>query len=249
MAWAQRPPHWSRAQWAGLSELARPDHLCHGLWMILDDPDRVLATHHAQNGAPIWQPMVEGDWPREWEVRGRAVGAMAAAWRQATRHPGRERYWLSKAPGRPPHWSSDQWEALASDIDPSVLLDAAWILTNDPPMVLADLRGRPAGTAQVNAEMNTGQCWFAGTGSVVPAEVASALIRFGAARGDAGFTRHDAVAVLGRDGAPKETINGYLRTLVARGELERIPRAAPGRGGGDLYRVTLGNSEPTEPTG
>lgn len=204
--------------------------------MILDDPDRVLAPHHEQDGTPTWRLMIGGDWPRGWDRRAKAVGLMAAARRQAARHPDRAEYWLSKAPSHPPHWSPEQWECLTSDVDSGALFDAVWVLTNDPVMVVADLRGRPVSPALVDTDLNAGPCWFSGTASTVPGEVAAALVRFGAARGEAGFTRHDAVAVIGR-AVGKATINRYLHRLVESGTLIRLRGGAPGRGGSDLYRT------------
>ena len=65
------------------------------------------------------------------------------------------------------------------------------------------------------------------------------------AAGADGFTREQAKTALAGAGwrfTGKETINGYLRVLVHQGYLERLERAASGRGGRDRYKLaTRGN--------
>ena len=69
------------------------------------------------------------------------------------------------------------------------------------------------------------------------------------AAGPDGFTREDVRATLvraGWDRAGKETINRHLRVLVSQGYLERLARAAPGRGGRDLYRLATKGTDHSE---
>lgn len=81
--------------------------------------------------------------------------------------------------------------------------------------------------------------WQVDQAVALPERVNAVLSALARARGPAGFTREDAreALQLAEASTGKETINGYLRVLVNQGHLERLRGAAPGRGGGDLYRL------------
>lgn len=230
----RRPLYWTPRQWAELLRLASPDQLCHAMWMVLDDPERVLGDHH-HDKAPAWREMINRGWPRGWDRRAESAAHIAWSQRQARRHPERAASILRGTPEFPVHWDRESWEALVSDIDTGACFDALWLLAN-PRAALADLRGRAVPTIP-EISPNDGPCWLSGTASTTLGEVYDKIVRFAVSRGEAGLTRAHVPFALGVDPTSlhKDTINRYLRHLVETGQLRRIPGAAPGRGGADLY--------------
>jgi hypothetical protein len=240
-----RPAHWTPGQWAELRRLVDPDRLCHAMWMVLDDPERVLGDHH-HDEMPAWRTMIAGSWPRGWDRRAESAARIAWSRRQV-----RRRLERSVAPEFPVHWSGELWERLEMDVSTELCFDALWLLTN-PSAALADLRCRTKPIMPVTGP-NDASCWLSGTASTALDETYNKIIRFAMSRGEAGLTRAHVPLALGADPTSlgKETINGYLRRLVGTGRLVRVRGAAPGRGGGDLYvaaTVTTSDNEPTEPT-
>lgn len=236
----RRPPHWSRDQWIFLCDLVSPDRLCHGMWMVLDDPIQVLDWHHRGDGAPPWASLIEGEWPNGWNDRARNVGTIARARHLAARHPRRAETIMRRTPSRPAHWPMPAWGRLEAEVAPDLLWDAVWLLTTDPSMVLADLRSRPEPPAvarQNGATDPNSWCWLAGTGQ--PREPLTSILTLARAHGGAGITRADAEQALASAGHPhgRETASGHLRRLVSSGQLVHAPRAAGGRGGADLYVI------------
>ena len=243
-----RPPHWDRRAWDDLREVSSPDMLCHAMWIVLDDPARVLSRHHGGEAAP-WRAMVSGDWPPGWDARLRSAGRIAAARQAAAQHPGRADRILRGLPARPVHWSGAQWAELEADIDTGLCFEGLWVLTARPVEALRHLWGKAVKIGPPQAELNGGPCWLAGTGPL--SEMHTRIVAFAASRGPLGMTRAHVALALGADptSLPKETINRYLRTLVERGELRREPGTAPTGGRrGDTYYVTRSDSESTQST-
>lgn len=233
-----RPEHWSPRQWRQLLALASPDVLCHAMWMVLDDPEVVLGPHHDGNGVPTWRSMINGGWPLAWNAR--ASSAVRIAFAQiSARGRAREE--------RPVHWSADQWEALCSEVDTGLCFEGLYVLTADPDQSLRHLRARPK--LEIPAiSPNGGACWLAGTAGALE-ETYMRIVAFARSRGETGMVRAHVPYAIKADSTslPKETVNGYLRELVRRGELRRVKGAAPGRGGGDLYlAVTDRDLEPAD---
>jgi hypothetical protein len=233
-----RPPHWTRKQWAELQRLATPDQLCHAMWMVMDDAERVLGNHH-DDEIPAWRTMVAGDWPRGWDRRAEDAAHIAWSQHRARRHPERAVSILHGVPEFPAHWDRGAWESLTANIDTALCFDALWLLTN-PTAALPDLRGR-GGLVVPASSPNDGPCWLSGTAGTSLDEVHDKIVRFAVSRGEAGITRAHIPFALGADPTSlhKDTINRYLRHLVGTGRLRRIPGAAPGRGGADLYVASV----------
>lgn len=212
------------------------------MWMVLDDPERVLSDHHHAD-IPAWRTMIEGDWPRGWDKRAESAARIAWSQRQIRRHPGRTASILRGVPEFPVHWDRETWGILSADVNPVLCFDALWLLTN-PTGALIDLRGR-AEPVIPETSQNDGPCWLSGTAPTALEEVYDKIIRFAVGRGKAGFTRAHVPFALGVDPTSlhKDTINRYLRHLVETGRLRRVPGAAPGRGGADLYVVASVHAE------
>lgn len=231
-----RPPYWEPGQWAELITLASPDRLCHAMWMVLDDPERVLGDHH-HDKVPAWHQMISGTWPSGWDYRVRSAIHVAWARRAARRHPDRAGSILRGVPEYPAHWTAEDWGRLEADIDTSLCFDGLWLLVN-PRAALADLRGRVESVTS-STDLNTGPCWLSGTARRTGEldKIYDEIVEFAESRGQAGITRRHIPLAIGAGPASvgKETANGYLRDLVRAGRLVRVRGGAGGRGGGDLY--------------
>lgn len=238
-----RPPHWPVSQWAELGRLCDIEVLAHGMWVIMEEPDHVLADHHGEvrpDGRP-WVTMINGEWPSGWDRRAESVAGIAEAQFRSARNPASRRLAELAARNRPIHWSASQWETLNEWYPPGLAFEAVWLLNvESPKTAIAALRLERIKRQDRPQVSPNEKCWIAGlaaarVGPAVPDPILAALTTFAAARGAAGFTSHEAKIYLAQAGMArsKTSVAGFLAAMCADGLLELIDRSS----GVDRYRI------------